>query len=279
MKILKKLTAFVLAALMCTGCLAGCGTSPDKPDQELESLTTPTHQATEPAGQEQTAPPTQPETPTEPAGDTETVWVMSKEILYDAEGFVRIFAEYTFDERGLRTGGKKYQANGELIEDVESYTYIIEDNVVTRYCIYSDDGTTADAVYQFTFDEGGFLQRVYMDLTSLGVRMRDWIITYDENGHVLRIEQYQDYDGNHQDTPCQTQKFEFDESTHILSSGDQRFTLDENGLPVEYAVIDRDTGEYKRDIYYCFEYTAIEVPAEYAAVARAMTSFFPPMYD
>lgn len=270
MKTLKKLTALVLVIVMCAGCLAACGAAPD-PDSQGPQAQLPTEQ-------EQTAPPPQSDPPTEPAAETKTVWVLSKEILYRVEGYPESFYEYTYDEKGFRTGGAKYSANGELIQDLDYYTYTIEDNVVTRYVVNFMDGTTADSVYHFTIDEDGILRRICADLTSRNMRVRDFVPHYNEDGILTGFDQHINSNGEYQETPYYTREFDLDESTRVLHYGSEQFALDENGRIIKYIVIDPQTGKCKRSYYTCYEYKAIEVPVEYAALAQGMAGYLDLMY-
>lgn len=272
MKTLKQLTALALVIVICAGCLAACGTSPDAPTQEPESQGPQMQLPTEPATQEQTTP------PTPPAEKTQTVWVLAKEITYRAEGTINSFIEYNHDERGFLTGGTQYSANGELIRDLDYYTYTIEDNVITRELVSITDGTVSAAVYQFTFDDEGILRRICLDNTGLNIRLRDWYLHYDENGRLASADQYQDYMFNHLDTPA-TRKFEVDENNRLKNQGRTRITLDENGRPIEYMIIDTETGKCDQLFYFGYKYKAIQVPETYAAMAQGLANFFEPMLD
>ena len=276
MKKLKKMVALVLAALLCAGCLAGCGDAPNASAQEQDGVGVESQSVTDPVEQEQTT-----ETPTEPAGDTETVWVRSKELDVRKNGNLEAYYEYDFDERGLRTGGRKYRADGELLGELDYYTYTIEDNVVTRYIVDIDDGTISNYVYHFTFDEDGCLRRVCMDDTGRGLQLDDLVPNYDENGKLISIDQYVNFiNAEHQDTPYATEVLEWDEDNRTcLYDGYEQLTMDENGRLIQHMAIDTETGECWRAGYICFEYTAIEVPAEYAAMSRAMQDYYFLLYS
>lgn len=110
-------------------------------------------------------------------------WRIVKECMYNPDGSVKEYTEYTNDASGKLTGYKCYE--GDVLEFEEQYTFDVDDNRVGSVSTYYKEGKV-DYIYEHNYNPNG-------DIVS------DTNTYYNEDGSVRRVDKGKytyDSDGN-----------------------------------------------------------------------------------